>query len=446
MTRICRAQFESQDIAESQVICGRSENGNSGSIQSESLGLQEIHSNERLTRSALVTLSRSEPPIMTWRLPDWVNFSYSTARQRMRNPTRHQPNPFGPHRPSFARLSSTPLDTQDSRNPKPDDAPAQVQEHHYRSNHQRIDGATEPPQFERSVEEQPRKRTSEPRGPVVPHPPPIPWDDQSNVDLPYDNPYYTRTIDNVLWLPRDPFGILDLDDTVDLRVSLTCEPKSGQIGTWLGTEEVTLQPQPTTSVASAATGSNPSRVSLPRQYTGSEEIDLPFAIAKRVQALEKEDDVEYTGRNRPSMFRRGSSSTGMEMAGIRRPSVFESPPPMSYRSFSAGSGNRPRASSAATSTELTRIGRSVSADPRLPVEQPEVRSQSDLLPPLRQSETIRSREGLSRIQTIGEAVAQEVIVEEEDARHERLKEEQDEANKATMTKQSWLTSWLFTKA
>jgi len=39
-----------------------------------------------------------------------------------------------------------------------------------------------------------------------------------------------------------------------------------------------------------------------------------------------------------------------------------------------------------------------------------------------------------------------VIVEEEDARHERLKEEQDEANKATMTKQSWLTSWLFTKA
>jgi hypothetical protein len=59
------------------------------------------------------------------------------------------------------------------------------------------------------------------------------WDDTPNYDLPYENPYYTRSIDNFLWLPSDPFGTLDLDDTVDLHRAITLEAgESSNIGAW----------------------------------------------------------------------------------------------------------------------------------------------------------------------------------------------------------------------
>lgn len=71
---------------------------------------------------------------------------------------------------------------------------------------------------------------------VVPHPPLRPWEDIP----PYqrmrgysDQPAYTDDYDDFLWLPRDPLSTLDLDDTVEMRLSLTTSVGgSGRIGDW----------------------------------------------------------------------------------------------------------------------------------------------------------------------------------------------------------------------
>nr|XP_031860912.1 uncharacterized protein CI109_003639 [Kwoniella shandongensis]KAA5527984.1 hypothetical protein CI109_003639 [Kwoniella shandongensis] len=72
---------------------------------------------------------------------------------------------------------------------------------------------------------------------VVPHPPLQPWEDIP----PYqrargynDQPAYTDDYDDFLWLPRDPLSTLDLDDTVELRSSLTTSAGAGEIGEWVG--------------------------------------------------------------------------------------------------------------------------------------------------------------------------------------------------------------------
>ena len=71
---------------------------------------------------------------------------------------------------------------------------------------------------------------------VVPHPPVAPWEDIP----PYqrmrgysDQPAYTDDYDDFLWLPRDPLSTLDLDDTVEMRLSITTSGGgSGRIGDW----------------------------------------------------------------------------------------------------------------------------------------------------------------------------------------------------------------------
>ena len=71
---------------------------------------------------------------------------------------------------------------------------------------------------------------------IVPHHPLRPWEDIP----PYqrsrgynDQPAYTDDYDDFLWLPRDPLSTLDLDDTVEMRLSLTTSAGgSGTIGDW----------------------------------------------------------------------------------------------------------------------------------------------------------------------------------------------------------------------
>jgi hypothetical protein len=71
---------------------------------------------------------------------------------------------------------------------------------------------------------------------VVPHPPLAPWEDIP----PYqrmrgysDQPAYTDDYDDFLWLPRDPLSTLDMDDTVEMRLSITTSAGgSGRISDW----------------------------------------------------------------------------------------------------------------------------------------------------------------------------------------------------------------------
>ena len=68
---------------------------------------------------------------------------------------------------------------------------------------------------------------------VQPHPPTKPWDDTPRHDIPYKNPAYGSKIDGFLWLPRNPLGKLDLDDSVELRRAITTEPGGGGLGEWV---------------------------------------------------------------------------------------------------------------------------------------------------------------------------------------------------------------------
>ncbi|WVQ82649.1 hypothetical protein IAT38_004781 [Cryptococcus sp. DSM 104549] len=71
---------------------------------------------------------------------------------------------------------------------------------------------------------------------ITPHHPYQQWEDIP----PYqrargynDQPAYTDGFDDFLWLPRNPLSTLDLDDTVEMRLSLTTsEGGAGRIGDW----------------------------------------------------------------------------------------------------------------------------------------------------------------------------------------------------------------------
>jgi hypothetical protein len=82
-----------------------------------------------------------------------------------------------------------------------------------------------PPQIMEPVPPEPKPL----RQLVTSHPPHPTWDDESSPDQPYENPYLTRDIENVLWLPRDPCGILNLDDTVKIHKCLTSTPGLGDL-------------------------------------------------------------------------------------------------------------------------------------------------------------------------------------------------------------------------
>jgi hypothetical protein len=78
---------------------------------------------------------------------------------------------------------------------------------------------------------------SSPKRMVNQHAPHPAWDDESDPSQPYDNPYVSRETANLLWLPRDPLGILNLDDTVDMFKCLTSAPGLGSLGYYDDEEE-----------------------------------------------------------------------------------------------------------------------------------------------------------------------------------------------------------------
>ena len=111
MTRICRSQFESDDIREAQVICGADTFNEpaaepSGDLEREMAGNMDVHHGET-QHEALV---QDSPPLVqskvSLRIPAWVSSSYATIRQHPRNIDRRLPIPFTEEKPSLSRLKS----------------------------------------------------------------------------------------------------------------------------------------------------------------------------------------------------------------------------------------------------------------------------------------------------------------------------------------------------
>src|SRR5690242_14300420 len=113
---MCRARFELDDIAEAEAVINQpQEHGSNSDVVPDDVEngtIQEqrslIHSSRR--RSAL-----------TWKMPVWINFSYSTMRQRPNyQKDRRKPIPFDRNDKIAARFSMNPPQRARTRSTRDD--------------------------------------------------------------------------------------------------------------------------------------------------------------------------------------------------------------------------------------------------------------------------------------------------------------------------------------
>jgi hypothetical protein len=224
-TRLCRTRFDEDDAAEAAAVCGNvSADQPLASRPGTPDDIPPLPEHEEDGEG-----TQLHPGFWTWRFPPvspgGVNFDYGPNAGRPPALAR-QPMPFGSSRQPFTRLKSLEL-------PKPD-VGMQPETRATMSTPVLGGAMTYPgagvgysPLASPPVVHHPEKQ--EPRKIVNSHPPHPAWDDESSPDQPYENPFLTRDIENVLWLPRDPRGMLDLDDTVDMHRSLTTAPGLGTL-------------------------------------------------------------------------------------------------------------------------------------------------------------------------------------------------------------------------
>jgi hypothetical protein len=117
MTRMSRAQFKLDDIAEADIICHRRFRQHSGEPETD------------LDESVMDSSSNahnvdSKPSVLTWRLPAWINLLYSTPRSGHRLQHRH-PNPFGPQQHKDLPLAEVqPCEVRASERLSPQEGPS----------------------------------------------------------------------------------------------------------------------------------------------------------------------------------------------------------------------------------------------------------------------------------------------------------------------------------
>jgi len=265
-------------------------------------------------------------------------------------------------------------------------------------------------------------------------------------------------------LPRNPVGILDLDDTVDVHKALTSEPGADQLSEWpserMASVASGLSVLGLSTIASFSnTDLDRNSLAPSRQLTGDENISLRRGLARRVDAIEKEGDVEVA-RQPSSVFGRQRTRSGHRTPSTtsRQGSLGLGPPPIfsGMRSFSSGSGSRPRpqrrTSSILSTTDPRTHPRSLSADQNVD-QRPDFHAQAEFAksmlsmtsPPLPESNGDEELPGTSAIST-QTAVMHEVIKEEQEAAEDRLEREQKEVDANAKVGSSWWTSWMFRRA
>jgi len=449
MTRMVRAQYERDDVLEADIVCNGRRTASSSNVDGET-EQEWIDAPQHKPDETVVNSLHSRAQALTWKMPAWVDFSYATINRRGGRTQHRRPNPFGPHKDLDLTQQQHITQPLESHVPNPTirlDGPSKKDEFPWNSPFSE--------QKHNTVQNFDVDPTSS--APVVSHPPPIPWDDQSTIDLPYDNPFYTRTINNVLWLPRNPAGILDLDDTVELKVAIPVEPSAGRLGTWLGIRETSSPDEISESPDGRANQSENDltsmrATSLIPEINGTEDIELPPIIAKRVQAREPDIDYATLKYRKSSVFTRktgASDKASLDARSVRtrRPSVLDKSG-LSYHSFSNGapSPGRPRSASMMTTLQV----------PSSPVQHPYSSDEFGVRPDAHaQAEFIAANKSTSQLSlppkmgrgqnvSASQAIFHEILEEERQALEERIQEETAEAHQTQSTK-SWLTSWMFKK-
>jgi hypothetical protein len=398
MTRICRAKFERDDLNEAMIICGC----HSHDIEAQTLDSKHDQKNGDVD----VEHHPMEQP-RTWRGPHTFPFSYATSPHAYRNAQR-RPIPF-----ENAGTLYTPVRA---------DSPQAVEYH--------AESIACDDQLPKDVRVVPPSEDS-----LISLRPPHPrWDDETDPDHPYDNPYYTKPIGNSLWLPRNPCGQLNLDDTVNLTKALTSTENAGVLGSWLvgpWQRSPLLRRDIQTSLPpeSPLESSHKPPIAMRSRFSGNEQIVLPPRMASRIHSADIEDVPRFKRLPLPRSLRRTSDTDGARNTrlgfGSYRPSYF-GPSPHSASLPSRGWWKR-----------------SVSLDPRLAATGllPDAQAQVELL---LSEEPAQARTETPTV-TPAEAVAQEAIVEEQAAAEDRMMREEEEAEENTK-EHPWWMGWLFSRA
>ncbi|KAH9159491.1 hypothetical protein EDB89DRAFT_2048781 [Lactarius sanguifluus] len=416
MTHICRTKFERDDLNEAMIICG-CQRVHSYDIEAQTFDSKHDRKNGNV---AAERHPMKQPRTWaTWRGPQTFPFSYATSPPHAHRNIHRHPIPF---------------ENVTQYTPVRAESPEAINYH--------AEGIASDAQSKDVV---PPSTGSL----VLPRPPHPRWDDEPDPDHPYDNPYYTKLIGNSLWLPRNPCGQLNLDDTVDLTRALTSAENAGVLGSWLvGSSRRPPLPHLSSDVQPSPLPSSPSESSykpppivMRRRFSGNEEIVLPPPMASRTNSA----DVEVVRQPKRSPLPRTPwrstehYQTDTDAARNARPRVgsFRSDMPSHF-------GPSPRSASLPSGGWWKR---SASLDPRLVAATgllPDAQAQVELL----LSEEPQAIEGQATetpTVTPAEAVAQEAIIEEHAAAEDRMKREEEEAELNTR-EHPWWMRWLFSKA
>lgn len=380
--------------------------------------------------------------IKTWKMPKGFRFTYKADERQKWPAGEHKPIPFQEAAQTYRQNRNQGNEPADSL-PLPEPGMA-------------------PPVHE--ADEQAERPFNPFEGPdlVTKHEKHPAWDDEARLDRPYDNPYFSRPVQNHMWLPRNPLGLLDLDDTVNVFRALTSDPVHGRLGEWIEAGiALTDLPPSIASTSSYSEHLSPDSVTS-LHLSGNEEIDLPPAIAERVENIHNEKEVETTdGQSirRPSLMTRRTASGGAQKRSISIPraATFTNGMPIPNRhragSFLSATSFMPQPSLLSqTSFPTTRRGTSQTG----PASQSDLHSQIHfaqfgiMAPSLIQREGRRTRTGSgSTPVTMRDAVLGEVIAEEYHATSgSRMKEEKETQSKHTTdtpSTRSWLTKWMFSQ-
>lgn len=460
-------KLETIDVDEAREICGIKQRSPSTDTE-EPVATQEAEGDG----PGFIDEVIDEVKAQTWKLKKNFVFDYSVLGQQSRPAAAHKPNPFNDPA-NFNRMHSW---NGEGTDPLTVDAhrPSLGTMQRSMPDLSGIPKASSPEPF----------RVSHPPL-VTPHEKHPAWDDTSRMDRPYDNPYYSRPVPNYLWLPRDPVGLLDLDDTVDVHKSLTTDPALEEFGEvvegGVGFADIPMV------FASTPDDQPQDDYPLPRQLTGDEDIALPRDIARRVENIHQESDVEYADDDqRPSLIGLRKSS-GVSMGRKRstistnssrkaslplvHPTTFDDTLPspgrmrsgsvvstMSFARHSAMfSRQEPlRRFRSATMLDSTvppdSLGRPTTARSRLSVTSAatlelggRVRQRQPSPSPARGPGSVSESNQVAV--SSRDAIVNEVIAEEVAASEDRQKEEKTEKEQAISPKtRSLLTRWMFARS
>lgn len=381
----------------------------------------------------------------TWKLSGRVGMSYKTMNPHRRNNHRH-PLPF----PRSSAESSIPLE------PCASTAGLLMPETLDTKNLSRF---TDEPIHESPVEEENPGPFDDTRTALVTNHPPHPvWNDDSNPDTPYDNPYYTRSISDTLWLPRNPLGILDLDDTVDLRMSLTSEPSAGKLGAWQEDEFLSSAIESVLATSFGSVDADSVSIYPSGQVDNSEVSATPVPDPSHISSTSRLQTSDIVPSPRPSLpSPRRLSVTNSERdrpAGLRRPTPLRDRRSSSgFRSFSLGEDTFTRPPSShlsvppmirqrSSSVDALSVGPHSIAQPYLSPGSATLRSVIRM-PGMRVPSGAPSQ-GAASVVSVRETVVSEAIAEEHLAAQQRQRQEQADEEKAKEPR-SWLTSWIYSK-